>query len=205
LEASTSAGRRCPLCGDLLLGWTYAGGTEPGDRDRYLLERCDTCGVALLHTDDPTEAVEAAVAELTAGTVVLPNRASVQASLAGKHWFGLELPRRRAYLTPKAVALLAKQRGLEVRRIRFPLFGRNQLAMWQTLLNGVTFHDDFLYGVVRRGLRPSGARGRLSYGFDLLISLLAALPAAIVSVPLELGAALARRGGVIEVTTARQS
>jgi hypothetical protein len=67
--------------------------------------------------------------------------------------------------------------------------------MWQTLMNGLTFHPNFAREVRAGRLRPSSARGRLTFGVDCVVTVLAAPLVLLVSVPLELGAALARRGG----------
>ena len=70
--------------------------------------------------------------------------------------------------------------------------------MWQTLLNGLTFHPNFAREVRAGRLRPDSARGRFAYAADLVVTVLGAPLIAIVSAPLELVAALARRGGEID-------
>jgi hypothetical protein len=79
---------------------------------------------------------------------------------------------------------------------------RNQVWMWQTLLNGFTFHTNFALHVLRRRLSPRTARGLPSFAIDAIVSVLVALPVALVSVPLELLACLARRGGQLVITMA---
>jgi hypothetical protein len=76
--------------------------------------------------------------------------------------------------------------------------------MWQTILNGLTFHQNFARGVRAGTLRPGGAWGRLKFGIDTVVTVLAALPVALVSAPLELFAALLGRGGEL-VAVARRS
>jgi hypothetical protein len=75
--------------------------------------------------------------------------------------------------------------------------------MWQTLLNLLTFHRDFAVEALSGRLRPGGGRGRGAFTLDVLITVLAAIPTAILAVVLEGGAVLARRGGVIEITARR--
>ena len=77
-------------------------------------------------------------------------------------------------------------------------------SMWQTLLNLLTFHRDFAAEALSGRLRPGGGRGRAAYAIDVLVTILAAVPTAILAVLLEGGAVLARRGGVIEISAAAQ-
>ena len=72
--------------------------------------------------------------------------------------------------------------------------------MWQTLLNLLTFHRDFAPEALSGRLRPSGGRGRAAFAIDAMVTVLAAIPTAILAVAIEGGAVIARRGGVIEVS-----
>jgi hypothetical protein len=72
-------------------------------------------------------------------------------------------------------------------------------SMWQTLLNLLTFHRDFASEAASGRLRPGTGRGLGAFVVDVLITVLAAVPTAIVAVLLEGVAVIARRGGVIEV------
>jgi hypothetical protein len=74
--------------------------------------------------------------------------------------------------------------------------------MWQTALNSLTFHRDFAWRLARR--RPSATRGPTLW-LDLAITAIAGLPVAVLVCPLESGAALARRGGVLELRARRQA
>ena len=75
--------------------------------------------------------------------------------------------------------------------------------MWQTLLNLLTFHRDFAAEAVSGRLRPGTGRGGAAFAMDVTITVLAAVPTAIIAVLLESGAVIARRGGVIEVEAER--
>jgi hypothetical protein len=74
--------------------------------------------------------------------------------------------------------------------------------MWQTLLNSFTFHSNFARDTLRGRLTPRNARGVPSFAIDAIVSTLGALPVALISIPLELVAALARRGGELVVSVA---
>ena len=100
--------------------------------------------------------------------------------------------------TTRAIRLLLERRGLLARRTRY-LARPGMGSMWQTLLNLLTFHRDFAAEAVSGRLRPGSGRGRGAFWVDAAVTVLAAIPTAIIAVVLEGGAVLARRGGVIEV------
>ena len=55
--------------------------------------------------------------------------------------------------------------------------------MWQTLLNLLTFHRDFASEAVSGRLRPGTGRGRAAFWTDVVVTVLAAIPTAIIAVP----------------------
>ena len=73
--------------------------------------------------------------------------------------------------------------------------GPNQRWLWQSILNGITLHHNFLTEVRAGRLRVSNSRGPVQYVADMLASCLATPFVLLVSVPLEAIAALAGRGG----------
>jgi hypothetical protein len=76
-------------------------------------------------------------------------------------------------------------------------------SMWQTLLNLLTFHRDFAAEAVSGRLRPGTGRGLAAFWIDAGVTVLAAIPTAIIAVVLESAAVLTRHGGVIEVEADR--
>jgi hypothetical protein len=72
--------------------------------------------------------------------------------------------------------------------------------MWQTLINLLTFHRDFAIQLANRELHPMGFKGWSAWVIDLLITILIAVPTAILALILETLATLAGRGGVLEVS-----
>jgi hypothetical protein len=75
--------------------------------------------------------------------------------------------------------------------------------MWQTLLNGLTFHDNFATDVLAGRLRAGNSKNVAAYAIDAMVTVLAAIPAFLLSLPVELAAVVARRGGLIEVDVKR--
>jgi hypothetical protein len=184
--------------------------TDACRREETLLDRCESCGLAVARSspvhpaagDHPRAAAELELERLfeesangARGELRAPNRRSLQAAIGEGSWAALELPERPLLLTPRALAALLERRGGELERVRYPLFGRNQRWMWQTLMNALTFHPNFAREAIAGRLRPRAGRDRLTFAVDVVVTVLAAPLVALVSVPLEAVAAVARRGG----------
>jgi hypothetical protein len=190
----------CPACGAPLYGWlVLGGGADVDPRQEVLLRRCERCGLGVAGAPAPPEAAAGVLdrgRRVSDGLIELrlPNRASVQASLGGRHWAALD-PERSMYPTPEALSWLLAAAGFRVEELRFPRRGRAQGWMWQTILNELTFTHNFAGRARAGGLRPARAAERLKLGIDFIVTALAALPVLLISVPLELLAALAGRGG----------
>jgi hypothetical protein len=201
--------QRCPLCGSPLYGWlkvpaatsdATVGRPVPDDAPVRVLDRCEECGAGIQDGAGPVDLeqeLRALETTLEDGTlaVAAANRRSWQASLGGEGWAAIDLHPGRLLLTPRALELLAERTGAELGEVRFPAVGPNQRWMWQTLLNGLTFHPNFAREVRAGRLRPATARNRFAFFADCLATVLAAPLVLIASVPLELIAVVSRRGG----------
>ena len=203
--------RSCPLCERPLFAWISLP-AAPGDAsvglplasgpgEERVLERCENCGVALerereVELRDEWEAVCRAAPD-GGREVAIPNRASLQAGIGVDGWSGIDLSPGRLLHTPRSLTLLAERNGRRLESPRYPRFGRNQAWMWQTLLNGLTLQPNFAREVRAGRLRPRGGRGRWAFAVDSVVTVLAAPLVALFSIPLELAAALAGRGGEV--------
>jgi hypothetical protein len=207
LEEGAGAGApRCPACGEPLFVWVETAGY--GAHEDEIVDRCENCGLAVPRAAAPSPD-EAADALLDGGerhaariTVRAENAASLQAWLGAENWAALRPGSAGVKPTPKAAKLLLARRGLDVRRVRH-LAGAGMGSMWQTLLNLLTFHRDFASEAVSRRLRPGTGRSRATFWMDAVVTVLAAVPTAILAVLLEGGAVIARHGGVIELEADR--
>lgn len=206
----------CPLCGRPLFGWialpplngeVSIGMPSGGHPDERVIDRCENCGVAVERDRkiDPVAEWEAICrpAEQGGREVAIPNRASLQATIGVEGWAAVELSPGRLLLTPRSLELLAELNGERLERLRWPRWGRSQAWMWQTLLNGLTFHPNFARELRAGQLRPADSRGRFHFAADAVVTVLAAPLVALVSAPLELIAALTRRGGEIVAAVSR--
>ena len=146
------------------------------------------------------DGTEEALAELdrlhAADGAVIANRAGFSASLGGAGWAGLA-PGSRYLFTVEAVRRLIAHRDQVVRRSRWAP-GASILAMWQTILNGFTFGRNVALGAIRGDGAVAAARP-WQRRLDALISVLVAVPAMLVALPLELAAAALRRGGALSL------
>jgi hypothetical protein len=170
------------------------------ERGARVLDRCERCGAAVEDGSGPVDlqlelrALQTTLADGTSA-LVTPNRRSWQASLGGEGWAAIDVHPGRLLLTPDALRLLAERTGVELGRQSSPRFGANQAWMWQTLINGLTFHPNFAREVRAGRLRPSNGRSRIAFAVDCVVTVLAAPLVLLASVPLELIAALSGRGG----------
>lgn len=196
--------RECPACGQPLYGWLQLE-TPAGPA---LLERCENCHLGLaagLGPEDVGNELLADARNLADGKLELrvANRDSWQARLGGLNWAGLEAV-RGLYPTPRSLELLARKSGLSLVRVKWPRWGTSQLWMWQTIVNAFTFTHNFAIRARSERLRPSGFAERLKYAVDVLVTALSTPLVLVVSLPLELIAALTGRGGVLVAVASRR-
>lgn len=203
--AATDA-TRCPACGEPLFVWLETLGY--GAREDQVIDRCENCGLAVARDSvpSPDKATDALLfgREERGDRVAIraENAASLQAWLGAENWAALRPGGHGIKPTPRAASLLLARRGLDVRRVRH-LARAGMASMWQTLLNLLTFHRDFASEAVSGRLRPGTGRGRGAFWVDVAVTVLAAIPTAIIAVVLEGAAVIARHGGVIEVEADR--
>jgi hypothetical protein len=182
----------CPACGEPLFGWI---GTRPGLAGP--VSRCESCGLGVI---GPPGSVDGILRDLDGlggnEAVLIPNRGGFSAWLGGAGWCGLQ-PDTRYLYTAEAVRRLVAGRDQVVRSARWAP-GAGVAAMWQTVLNSVTFGRNVALGAMGRASAVAAERA-WQRRLDALISVLAAIPALVVAVPLELLAALLRRGGALRL------
>lgn len=197
----------CPACGSTLYGWTAA--HDPLDRARRIvLDRCETCGLAVTREARPPDVDREIDPLLKPGPdggyeLVVPNRRSFSGGIGGAQWAGLEPELHRLHLNPESLRLLLRKRGLEVSRLRTPYGRESRGLMIQTFLNAFTFRDNFLRNA-RAGRFDRLAGGdRWLVRLDWLVSVLVYVPALVLGSALEAVASILGRGGVMEIEATR--
>jgi len=154
----------------------------------------------LEHVPDPAAALARVRGWLRPGGVLLagvPNVASLQARIAGGEWFHLDVPRHRTHFSAAGIRTLLDRAGFEVVQEHHFVAQHNPVGMWLALLGRVGMTPGFPVHLLKRNVRPSAR--------DLVLLLIAALPLAIVAIPLEAAAAAARRGGTVALVAQRRS
>jgi hypothetical protein len=194
--AGGSAGA-CPVCGEPLYGWTVVDppGTAAPPR---VLERCENCGTVVergVAVDLDAEWAAVLGSGGDRSRISIPNRGSLQAALGLDGWAALDLAPGALLLNRCGLELLAERSGHRLESVGTPPTRRAIAWMWQTLLNGLTFHANFAREWRAGRLRPSSAISRPRFYIDVVVTVLAAPLVALIAVPLELGAALLGRGG----------
>jgi len=179
----------CPACGEPLFGWIAQ---KPGLAGPA--RRCESCGLGVL--GEP-EGAEAALRELDAlrdgEAIRIENRASYACSLGGAGWSGLH-PGASHLFTVEAVRRLIARRDQVVKKRRW-LPGASLAATWQTLLNSVTFGRNVALEAIADAPAvpaPEPWQRRI----DALASVVLAIPALLIAIPVELAGGICRRGAV---------
>ncbi|HEU5252842.1 MAG TPA: hypothetical protein VFU16_05905 [Solirubrobacterales bacterium] len=182
----------CPACGEPLFGWIAE---RPGLAGP--VRRCESCGLGVV--GEP-EGAETALRDLDAlrddETIRIENRAGFACSLGGAGWSGLR-PGSRHLFTLEAVRRLVARRDQVVKKQRW-LPATSLAATWQTLLNSVTFGRNVALGALR-DVPAIPAAEPWQRRIDALASVVLAIPALLVAIPVELAGGLSRRGAVIAV------
>jgi hypothetical protein len=182
----------CPACGEPLFGWV---GAKPGLAGP--VRRCESCGLGVV--GEPGDAGEA-LRELDRlredDTIRIENRAGFACSLGGAGWSGLQ-PGARHLFTVESVRRLVARRDQVVKKRRW-VAGAGLAETWQTLLNSVTFGRNVALGALR-GKPAVRAEEPWQRRIDTLASIVLAIPALLVAIPVELAGGLSGRGAVIGI------
>jgi hypothetical protein len=180
----------CPACGEPLFGWLSE---RPGLRGP--VRRCESCGLGVVGAPgDPDEALRELGPSSDDGGPQIANRASFAASLGSAGWAGLE-PGARYLFTVESVRRLVARRDQVVKSRRWaPAAGL--AATWQTLLNSVTFGHNVALAALGRS-SAAKARHRWQRRIDALASIVLAIPALLIAIPVELAGGLSGRGAVL--------
>ena len=184
----------CPACGEPLFGWIGAKAGLAGP-----VRRCESCGLGV--AGEPAGAEEALhdLDRLRDGDEIrIENRAGFACSLGGAGWSGLR-PEARHLFTVESVRRLVARRDQVVKKRRWvPAAGL--AATWQTLLNSVTFGRNVALGALRE-MPAVPAEEPWQRRIDALASVVLAIPALLVAIPVELAGGLSGRGAVYSLRT----
>jgi hypothetical protein len=182
----------CPACGEPLFGWIDQ---RPGLNGA--VRRCESCGLGVVGPPGDAEEALRALDQVGDGQApAIANRAGFSAWIGGAGWAGLERGSRYLF-TLESVRRLVAHRDQVVKSARWSP-GAGIAAMWQTILNGFTFGRNVGLGALGRSDAVS-AEKPWQRRLDAFVTVVVAIPALLVAVPLELIAATSRRGGVVSI------
>jgi hypothetical protein len=184
----------CPACGEPLFGWID---DRPGLAGP--VSRCESCGLGVVgEPGEPDEALRELDRLGEAGqSATIANRASFAAWVGGAGWAGLERGARYLF-TAESVRRLVARRDQVVSSAGWSP-GAGVAAMWQTVLNGFTFGRNVALGALGRSASIP-AEQPWQRRLDAFVTVVVAIPALLVAVPLELIAAALRRGGATSLS-----
>ncbi len=179
----------CPACGEPLFGWLAAKPYLRGPTSR-----CESCGLGVVGSSG---GAEEALRELDRGGgeagVRIVNRAAFTCSLGGAGWSGLG-PEAHYLFTVESVRRLVAGRDQVVSSPRWAPLASLAIT-WQSLLNSVTLGHNVALGALGRGQAAPAAKP-WQRRIDALASVVLAIPALLIAVPVELAGGLLRRGAV---------
>jgi hypothetical protein len=182
----------CPACGEPLFGWLDQRPELAGP-----VSRCESCGLAVVGgPGDVDEALRSLDRRRKDDTIRILNRAGFAAWIGGAGWAGLE-PGSRYLFSAEAVRRLVANRDQVVTAVRWSP-GPAVTAMWQTILNGFTFGRNIALGAFGKGVGAPAAKP-WQRRLDGVISVLVAVPALVVALPVELAAVAFRRGAALSM------
>lgn len=182
----------CPACGEPLFGWLSA---QPGLAGP--IRRCESCGLGVVGVSGGPEEALRELGTLGDGSGPrIANRDSYACALGSAGWAGL-VPGARYLFTVESVRRLVARRDQVVKRTRW-VPGLSLAATWQTLLNSVTFGHNVAIGASGRG-RSTPAAKAWQRRIDYLATVVLAIPALVIAIPVELAGGLFRRGAVIQL------
>jgi hypothetical protein len=180
----------CPACGEPLFGWLSP---QPGLGGP--VSRCESCGLGVVGAPgEPDGALRELGRSGGESSSRIANRAGYAAALGGAGWAGLE-PGACYFFTVESARRLVARRDQVVKSSRWaPAAGL--AATWQTLLNSVTFGHNVALAALGRG-NAAKAKRRWQRRIDALASVVLAIPALLIAIPIELAGGLLGRGAVV--------
>lgn len=182
----------CPACGEPLFGWLAA---RPGlDAP---IRRCESCGLGVVgESGGPEEALAELDRLRRDGGLRIANRNGFAGAIGGAGWAGL-VPGARYFFTVEAARRLIARRDQVVRSRRWAP-AASLAVTWQTLLNSVTLGHNVALGAFGRAAAVP-AQKRWQRRIDALATVVLAIPALAVALPIELAGGVLGRGAVVSL------
>jgi SAM-dependent methyltransferase len=132
--------------------------------------------------------------------VSVPNFGSPEARASGAGWFHLDVPRHLVHFTPKTLASLLRDAGIEPLESSWFAPEFDAFSFVQSTLNSLGFRQNALYDVLRGRAAKLGRGGRATAAASVAL----AAPLGVLSVPATVVASLAGSGSTLTVLGRRR-
>ena len=126
----------------------------------------------------------------------VPNFGSWEARLARGKWFHLDVPRHLNHFTVPTLRRMLGNAGLQVKSSSFLAPEYDAFSFVQSALNRLGLRHNLLYNLLRQGREKVLREENI---FQIVTTLLLAVPLSLVSVPATLVAALLRQGTAVSL------
>jgi 2-polyprenyl-3-methyl-5-hydroxy-6-metoxy-1,4-benzoquinol methylase len=159
-----------------------------------------TCWHVLEHMESPRCVVDWVKTQLKAGgffQTSVPNVTSLQASVFGRKWIHLDVPRHRQHFTPVTLASLLKQGGFTIERQSNFALEYDWLGVIQSALNVICTKPNVLFERLINSPKDDIRRSSVT---DKFWTVLFTPPIALVSLPVIVGLAACGDGATLTLT-----
>jgi 2-polyprenyl-3-methyl-5-hydroxy-6-metoxy-1,4-benzoquinol methylase len=156
----------------------------------------------LEHLEDPVATLRSAASRLRpGGTLVLglPNSASWQSRVMGRHWMHLDVPRHLGHFSPEAIRQALATTGFDLVNIDFRSYEHDPLGWTQSALDALGFEQ----GVILK--RLIGLRERRGSIVSTVIAFVLAVPLTVAGFVLAPLSWQAHAGAVMQVWAVRRT
>lgn len=132
------------------------------------------------------------------GTLIMamPNFRSLEAMIAKKRWFHLDLPRHLYHYTPLTLEKMLKTEGFEITKKDYFSFEFGPFGLLQTVMNIMGGEFNFLAKILKNRSIGQFRTSKGCYSLGLFIFFIPFLPLILIFSLIE---ALCHRGGIIEI------
>ncbi len=131
--------------------------------------------------------------------IEVPNLDSIQAKIMGRNWFNLDVPRHLFHFTKDGLVSLLQDEGFSVIKISHysPIY--SEFGLLQSILNWITHSKNIFYDFLNGKITFKNYSMRSIQTWELIITLLLAPFAILITIPIIFFETIFRHGGIIVI------